>query len=270
MVQRLDLYVDGAEDRCTPGILGEEMKEAGIRACLLLPTAPAAKVRKTNRQFSQYIGPHNGVQVFTAGTLHPSFNGNKEELEYLFALGIQGIKLCSFSQGFSLEDRATLKMFDLIEERNDSLRDNTFFVILDTYYEASIYFGSDPQNITTPRQLANLVQQYRGINFIAAHMGGQCAPFDEICRELKPSLNLYLDTSNAAHTLTEAQFVHLLQTHGPEQVIFGTDWPWVSPKAEIQLIEERLTKAGFSKKEKKAVLGDNIAQLLGIYDECLF
>jgi hypothetical protein len=107
------------------------------------------------------------------------------------------------------------------------------------------------------------VKQYPGIPFIAAHMGGLTAPFEDICGYLPPSPNLFLDTSNAAHTLSKQEFIHLLKTHGPRHVIFGTDWPWFDPAAEMALISGYLEEAGFSMKDKEAVFGGNIARLLG-------
>jgi predicted TIM-barrel fold metal-dependent hydrolase len=135
---------------------------------------------------------------------------------------------------------------------------------MDTFYEAHRFFGTSPKYTTTPEQIGYLVKQYPGIPFIAAHMGGLCAPFEDICKYLPPSQNLFLDTSNAGHTLTKQEFIHLLKSHGGEHVIFGTDWPWFDPVLEFQLISGYLEEAGFSREEKDAVFGGNIARLLGI------
>ena len=95
-------------------------------------------------------------------------------------------------------------------------------------------------------------------------MGGLDAPFKEICSHLRSSENFYLDTSNAAHTLTKNQFVQLLKHHGPEHIAFGTDWPWFGYQSEIDLIHGLLESAGFSEVHKEAVFRNNIAKLLGI------
>jgi len=95
-------------------------------------------------------------------------------------------------------------------------------------------------------------------------MGGLTAPFEDIIRCLPAADNLYLDTSNAAHTLNEAEFIRLLQIHGPDHILFGTDWPWFDPGEEIVLIERLLNRAGYTVKEKAKVLGGNIAELMAI------
>ncbi|MCK4765416.1 MAG: amidohydrolase family protein [Candidatus Aminicenantes bacterium] len=260
MVQRLGLCVEGAQERCEVGTLKQQMRRAGVDACLLLPTAAAKRVQKTNDLYWQYSQNTDGL--FTAGTLHPAYPHNLEEIQRFKERGIKGIKLCSFSQGFALHEPAALELFDLIRRENVR-RENTFFVVLDTFYEAPRYFGALPRHITTPRRLGHLIEQFPEIPFIAAHMGGQSAPFEEICKYLPAAPNLSLDTSNGLQTLSKQEFIHLLEIHGPEHILFGTDWPWFDPAAELPLVNAYLEEAGFSSKEKEAVCGGNIARLLG-------
>lgn len=129
---------------------------------------------------------------------------------------------------------------------------------------ADIFFGSRPEHNTTPERLAQLVKNFSGINFVAAHMGGLAAPFQEIRSHLVPRDNLFLDTSNAAHVLEEKEFVFLLKANGPEHIIFGTDWPWFTHSPEIDLQNRLVKKAGYSKGDTDWVFSKNIARLTGI------
>ena len=180
--------------------------------------------------------------------------------------GVRVIKLCSFSQGFALGQSGTHKMFQLIRTFNKN-SEKPFSVVLDTLTLADQYFGTDPKYTTTPRDLWDLVSCFPEINFIGAHMGGLGASFEELNRDLKPLPNLYLDTSNASHTLSTDQFIRLLHTHGPRHILFGTDWPWFLHCNEVKRIEELMEKAGFSKQEKEAVFSSNLENMLGIIDE---
>ena len=74
--------------------------------------------------------------------------------------------------------------------------------------------------------------------------------------------NLFLDTSNAAHVLEEKEFIYLLKVHGPEHIIFGTDWPWFTHSPEIDLQNSMFEKAGYSKKDMGLVFSKNMARLL--------
>lgn len=155
-----------------------------------------------------------------------------------------------------------MTLFDAIRDANTH-DDGKFFVILDTFYRADEFFGTPPENNPTPARIGALVRNYPDITFIAAHMGGLTAPFTDIYHYLPPRENLYLDTSNAAHTLSADQFQRLLRRHGPGHVIFGTDWPWFEHASEIRLIRGRLDDTGFTRNEKDRVFGGNMASLLG-------
>jgi hypothetical protein len=158
---------------------------------------------------------------------------------------------------------ATMAMFAQIEAFN---RNHThhFFVVLDTFYKAAAYFGTDPRFTTDPAYIRRLVQTFPGITFVGAHMGGLTAPFEDIIRYLPAADNLYLDTSNAAHTLNETEFTRLLRIHGPDRILFGTDWPWFDPGEEIMLIKGLLDRAGYNVNDKAKVFGGNIAELMAI------
>lgn len=95
-------------------------------------------------------------------------------------------------------------------------------------------------------------------------MGGLGAPYDDIIAELPPRENLFLDTSNAAHVLTQTQFVSLLKRHGPRHIVFGTDWPWFTHPNEIQTITRLLKQAGFDGNQRDRVFSANMSGLIGI------
>ena len=261
LVKRLSLQAKGATDRLGVNALSRSMQTTGVAAGLILPTAGPLDVARVNEAFLEKAA--DTAFLHTAGTLHPDYPSNMAELEKLHRQGVKGIKLCSFSQGFVLDAMPALALFDLIQRHNQK-NGHRFFVVLDTFYLADQFFGTDPAFTTTPAKLCALVRRYPEINFIGAHMGGLGAPFEKTLRHLIPSDNLYLDTSNAAHTLTPDQFVELLKRFGPEQILFGTDWPWFVHEEEVARIEALTAAAGFGSKEKAAVFYTNVAALLEI------
>jgi predicted TIM-barrel fold metal-dependent hydrolase len=261
MVEKLNLHASFAAERTDVSSLRNDCRTSGIETCLILPSADAANVGRINTAFIE-LAAESGF-LFTAGTLHPFFGDNTNELSRLKEHGVKAIKLCSFSQGFSLSEPETSDLFKIIESANNS-NNVRVFVVLDTFYLAHEFFGTQKRHTTTPRLLGDMVGRYPGIDFVAAHMGGLAAPPDEIFRHLAPSDNLYLDTSNAAHTLSENDFLRLLELHGPEHIIFGTDWPWFDHRKETDIIGRLLDVAGYGREEKEKVFYGNIAGLLGI------
>lgn len=261
MVAELHLQTDEATQRIGTAALGTALSRAGIHAALMLPTASSDGVSEVNRVAIATASDCHYLN--TAGTLHPECKDLQAEMIALHAAGIRAIKLCSFSQGFMLDAPATMAMFAQIETFNRNHIDH-FFVVLDTFYKAAFYFGTDPRYTTDPASISRLVRTFPEISFVGAHMGGLTAPFEDIIRCLPAADNLYLDTSNAAHTLNEAEFIRLLRVHGPDHILFGTDWPWFDPEKEILLIEGLLDRAGYTVTDKAKVLGGNIAELTAI------
>jgi len=256
----LSLDVDGARRRLDKAALKQEARSAGVHACLFLPTAPADGVRKINDRFLSFV--EGEESLFTAGTLHPSDPGTDEELERLSSCGVRALKFSSFSQGFDLAARDTFHLFEKIQDHNLSGKEH-FFVVLDTFYGADVYFGVPRKHVTTPEKLGRLAAAFPAIRFVGAHMGGLAAPWTEIVKHIVPGKNLYLDTSNAAHVLSGEQFTDMLRLHGPARILFGTDWPWFGHAEEVRLIQELLQQAGFSLQEQQLVFSGNITRLLG-------
>jgi uncharacterized protein len=258
MIGELKLGVAGSETRLTPESLAVSAEQNGIDICVILPTASPYRVKEENERFTQLASASRRLRTFA--TLHPLMSGLSDEISRIFDSGICGFKFSSFSQRF---DPLSSEMSDLLTDVGKiGLKNNTIpVVIFDTFCKADIYYDTHPDHVMRPYKIAKLVARYPGINFVAAHMGGLLAPFDEVCRELTPASNLYLDTSNAAHTLTSEQFIELLQTHGPDRILFGTDWPWFVHKEEFPKISELLVNAGFDDLDRDAVFGHNALRL---------
>lgn len=261
LVQRIRLNTEGADQRVGAGPLEQALHRNRFHACLVLPTALPHEVSRVNDALFKTL--RASPLLYPAGTLHPDYHANPAELQKLRERDQRGIKLCSFSQRFSLEASPTLAMFELIQRVNVN-EGGAFFVVLDTFASAHQFMGSPPEFTTTPGLLGQLVRLFPGLKFIAAHMGGLSADYTDIVNQLLPLENLYLDTSNAAHVLTENQFVSLLKRHGPENVVFGTDWPWFTHATEVGIISGLLKQAGFNEKQRQLVFTANMAGLMGI------
>ena len=257
----LHLNTRSVGSRTEISVLKKETAAAGVCACLLLTVASANGVREANDQFLRIT--EGEADLFMAGAIHPAISGIDEELQKLSRRGVRALKLSSFSQKFDLESEETNRLFDKIRAYNAAAAAH-FFVILDTFYKADLFFGAADNFLTTPEKLGKLAAQFPEIDFVAAHMGGLAAPFREIEDHLAPRNNLYLDTSNAAHILSRKEFLHLLTLHGPERILFGTDWPWFGHEEEIAYIRGLLSEAGFCHQEQSRVFSGNISRLLGI------
>jgi predicted TIM-barrel fold metal-dependent hydrolase len=256
----LGLQFAEAGGRLTENSLIESARLNGVAACVVLHTARVDRIREAN---DAAIRLHRSpAPLFALATLHPAMSHRLDEMVRIAGAGIRGLKFSSFSQQIEFEENPSLKMLSEVQAMGERWGAGGPTVVLDTFVGAMDAFGAPSRFITGPATLNRLAERFPGIRFIGAHMGGLTAGFDEIRRHLRPRANLYLDTSNAAHTLGEPDFVRLLQRHGPDQVLFGTDWPWFGHGGEIDRISRLMELAGFGVDARRSVFRDNAVRLL--------
>ena len=96
-----------------------------------------------------------------------------------------------------------------------------------------------------------VVDQFQGLTIIAAHMGGHLM-WDEVEKHLV-GRDLYFDTAYFLSDLTEQRFLSLLRAHGPEKVLFASDFPWLDPRANLA----RVILTNIDDSVKKKILREN-------------
>ena len=78
--------------------------------------------------------------------------------------------------------------------------------------------------------------------------------------------NVYLDTSSCIKKLNHnaslpiEKFKKMVNIHGADRILFGSDSPWDDQKDAVDLIKE----CGFSEKATDAILGKNAVTLLNL------
>ena len=75
-------------------------------------------------------------------------------------------------------------------------------------------------------------------------------------------LPVYLDTSwpPSLGTLAPESVKAVIEKHGADRIVFASDWPMADPGAEMEAVRA----IGLSDDDTAAVLGGNLARLLGI------
>jgi hypothetical protein len=111
-----------------------------------------------------------------------------------------------------------------------------------------------------PRKLQLIAREHPNLTTIAAHMAGfNWWGIENILENLKPSDNLYLDTSSS-HKMTAADLRSFINRFGIDHIIFGSDHPYHDMANEIQ----RIKNLGLSDSELEAVMHGNAGKLLGM------
>jgi hypothetical protein len=205
----------------------------------VLKTLPALKKSMEN-------SPHPLPQIIPFGAYHTGDSGWQSEITRLRAAKIKGIKLHPEFQGIDLADPVLNDFFDEIE--------NDFIVM--------IHVGDrtvSDKNLSTPKKVAAIHKNFPGLKIIAAHMGGYKL-WDE-AYEYLAGKDLYIDTSSAICYMESAMIRKIIERHGTDRVLFGSDFPMKSPKDEYEVLDGL---HWLSAPEKEKIAGINCANLLGI------
>lgn len=110
----------------------------------------------------------------------------------------------------------------------------------------------------TPGPCYEFARRHPQLDIILAHMGGGLF-FYELMKEVRATLaRVYYDTAAAPYLYGKDLYAVAAATAGPHKLLFGTDYPLLSPRR--YLAETEHLDPGF----RRAFLGGNAAALLGL------
>ena len=96
------------------------------------------------------------------------------------------------------------------------------------------------------------------MKFVAAHFGGY-TEWDK-SEEFLVGKNVFFDTSSTLFKLPIEKAMQMIEKHGVEKFLFGTDYPMWNHKEEL----ERFSKLPLSEEEKQMILYKNASNLLDL------
>jgi hypothetical protein len=109
-----------------------------------------------------------------------------------------------------------------------------------------------------PKQAARLAEEFCGATMVFAHWGGGL-PFFEMMPEIKKACaTVYYDTAASPYLYEKDIFKVVAKIVGPDRILFGSDYPLISPKRYIKQIQS----VDLDQDIKDAILGGNLMRLL--------
>jgi uncharacterized protein len=220
------------------------MKECGIDIAVSLNIAVSPAHQKAVNDFAAGI---NGGGIYAFGSVHPHAADALDELERIASVGMKGIKFHPQFQGFAADDKTILPVY----RKAASLG-------LVTVFHCGLDLGFADSSLASPEAIAQALPAFGGAPVVAAHMGG-CLCWKEAMRHLA-GLPLYFDTAfcHGHIPLPEAQAI--VEKHGTDKILFGSDLPWSDMAGELSFIQS----LGLGEADTELVLRTNAAKLLGI------
>ncbi|MGX8698920.1 MAG: amidohydrolase family protein, partial [bacterium] len=157
--------------RGTPAALEESMEEAGVDYAVNLPVAThPGQPHRLN--LAAIAMNETGHRLLSFGAMHPDDPNWREELDFIAAHGIRGIKLHPMYQGVDLDDIRSLRILGGAAERG-----------LCVTVHAGEDIGIPGPSRCSPRHVLRALRETGIDKLILAHMGGWNL-WEEVRREL--------------------------------------------------------------------------------------
>jgi len=217
------------------------MKEQGVAKSVVLSIATNAGQQKNVNDFAASI---NGDDIVAFGSVYPHSPDALSELERIKSLGLKGIKLHPEYQQFYTDDEKMKPLYKKISELG-----------LITVFHAGNDFGYRPPYHNMPENMANALKWFDS-PVVAAHWGGVGAG-EEVLNRLC-GLDVYFDTSFGYGTMPKYVAECIIEKHGTDKILFGTDSPWHCAEWELRL----LNSLGLSESDKEKIFSKNALGLL--------
>ena len=224
--------------------LRTRMGEDGVFKSVVLNIATNARQQSSVNDFAVSI--NNESDIFAFGSIFPDAPDAIAELERIKASGLKGVKLHPDYQGFFVDDEKMVPIYKKISQLG-----------LITVFHAGFDYGFPPPYGATPERLIKVIKHF-DTPVIAAHWGGvNCAEgvIEHLC-----GTDIYFDTSFGYSMMPKYYAERILEKHGTDRLLFGTDTPWHTANMEMRL----LNSLGLSTDEMDKITHKNAQKLLGI------
>ncbi|MHB8994067.1 MAG: amidohydrolase family protein [Armatimonadota bacterium] len=231
----------GANPVAQPTVQGllSHMQASGVSRSVLCPVATKpSQVRPIN----DWLMELNDERLIPFGAIHPRHDDLEDELARLQSLGVLGLKLQPFFQSFELEDPRTDALFEMIGDR--------FAVLL----HAGDEIFPLPEIQPTPQRIASLLRRFPKLRLIAAHAGGY-QRWDEVEEHLVGK-RLLFDISYTTGKAQVPQLRRIVERHGYEKILWGSDFPWQAQDHSLQ----GLRQLDLPEDQETAILGGNFVR----------
>ncbi len=229
--------------------LESQAAENNVGGYLLFSVATNAhQVPKVNSSIADLmeLSRSHGFKSMGFAGMHQDYPDFEGEVNRSVELGLCGVKIHPDIQEVDINDKKLLPLYEILQAKD-----------LPLY----LHMGDErPQyRFSEARKLVDVVEQFPCLRVVAAHLGGYQA-WDDAIEMLAGRENIFYDTSSALWAMTSEKAAELISAFGHEKVMFGTDYPIVDVKEEL----DRFFRIKLTDKEREDILWNNAVRFLGI------
>ena len=224
--------------------LKAEMARDGVDISVVHSIATNVRQQHSVNDFAIEMDRDPAIVAF--GSIHPDAPDALEELERIAAAGLKGVKLHPEYQQFYVDDEKMKPIYRKISQLG-----------LVTLFHAGFDCGFPPPYHCMPEHLLRALRWFDS-PVVAAHWGGAaCGPqvLETLCAE-----PLYFDLSFGYAFMARPTAQAILDKHGPDKLLFGSDMPWHRPEWELRLLKT----LDLSEEDREKILFRNAQALLSL------
>lgn len=226
----------------------EVMDASGVDISLIMPVATKPGMYKGLNDNAIKLSQIYNNKLMSFGSVYPGEDNWDKAVDYVKEIGLKGIKIQPVFQRCKISDES-------VYELTKYATDIGLYVL--------IHVGKDyptpPEEVATPKMASKLVESINNSNkIILAHLGGYNYPLDAF--EYVAGQDCYLDTSMCKDDVGYELMYKIIEKHGCDKVLFGSDSPWYNQKNAVDDIHQ----LGLTEDELSKILYKNASKILGI------
>ena len=238
-----DLDQNPHYDGTTEG-LKRLMAEDGVDISVIMPIALSVTNHISINRFAEEI---TGDNIISFASLHPYQEDVDETLKDIAARGFRGIKLHPDYQGVYSDDE---KCIALVNKAAD--------LGLHTVFHSGKDPGILPPNRGAAAHMREMLKRVDQSMVTLAHLGAFWE-WDEVESWLVDS-KAYFDTAVVSGFMDIEQYRRIIDRHGADRIVFGSDLPWERPRDTLAFLK----RAGLSDEELELITHKNAERILGL------
>lgn len=232
---------------CLDGLL-QSAKAAQIDYSVILPVVTKPDQFDSINRFAMQVNErYQDEGLISFAGIHPDTDDYKEQLLTLKNMGFRGIKLHPAYQRVFFHDIRYKRIISKASELD--------MVIV---VHAGIDIGLPEPIYCEPKMAAEVIDDTQAPKLVLAHMGGWKL-WDEV-EESVVGKDVFLDMAFVHDYMAKEQFCRIVQNHGADRVLFGTDSPW----SKQQEVVAWLRDLALPNEDKEKIYGRNAMDLLGM------
>ena len=203
----------------------EQGTKAGIEKFVILPVAlRPSRTRHINDFILEEVAKED--RFYGYGTIHAGMENLCEEVEYIMANGLRGLKMHPDSQVFAIDDPRLFPVYDMIGDQLPIL----------------FHMGDHRFDYSHPARLRKVLDLFPKLKVIAAHFGGYS--MYDTAAELLYDKDCFFDVSSSLMFMEEGVAEKYINHYGAQRFVYGSDFPMWDPVREMErFLSLKLTDA---------------------------